>query len=90
MKMELGIFSEILVGTRLCGVTSQARGNSVVTAESLRYHMLGRAVLHDAGHGLSIGVFYSLFSLFAVCLSSYALKLHALCYRSGWPVIGIV
>jgi len=58
--------------------------------ESLRFHMLGKAVLHDAEDGLSIGVFYSLFSLFGVCLSSYALKLHALCYRSGWPVIGIV
>jgi hypothetical protein len=33
LKMELGIFSEMLVDTRLCGVTSQAKGNSVVTAE---------------------------------------------------------
>lgn len=31
--MELGICSEMLVGTRLYGVTSQARGNSVVTSE---------------------------------------------------------
>jgi len=64
----MGIFSEMLLGTSLYGVTSQARGNSVATAErALDFTCWGKPYCMTRETDCPL-VFFTVYSAYLPCV----------------------